>query len=134
MAEFMKVPGVLGDSPTGRRNGTGVSDAGNTSRMKAAEDRASAAMPGRRQANATARLKEQNTRAANNRMGTLSKPKGAPQKNLDGTPAIPGVQKPMHSAVGANTRQFGSVGGAMKGALSRVRTASRLKGLLRRGR
>jgi hypothetical protein len=57
-----------------------------------------------------------------------------PKLNLDGTPGIPGVKKPMHSAVGANKRQFGSVGGAMKNTLSRVRTASRLKGLLRRGR
>lgn len=50
------------------------------------------------------------------------------------TSRIPGAPAPSyqaHSAVQANTRQFGSASQAIKGAVNRLRSANRLGGLLR---
>lgn len=85
------------------------------------------------QRNVDMKRSEQNARKAQikpqGRSLAQQNPNG-PKLNLDGTPVIPGVKKPMHSAVAANTRQFSRVGVAMKSALTRVRTAKRLTGLL----
>lgn len=53
------------------------------------------------------------------------------------TARIPGAPAPSyqaHSAVQANNRQFGGASQAIKGAVSKLRVAKRLGGLLRRGR
>jgi hypothetical protein len=135
MEEYMKVPGVLGNSPTGRHPGTTVEAAGwpgdANDRMRNAEAKAKIQNELESERNARDRQAYENK---NKPRTEVSTPK--PRTHPDGRPILPGdsLLPPMHSAVAANKRQFGSVGSALKGTLSRVRTASRLKGFLRRGR
>lgn len=137
MQEFMKVPGVLGDSPTGRHPGMPVEGGGYpgdaNDRMRNYEAKGKINLELERERNARDRQAYENR---NKPRTEVSAPK--PRTHPDGRPILypgePSFSAPMHSAVAANKRQFGNVGASMKSTLARVRTATRLKGLLRRGR
>lgn len=137
MEEYMKVPGVLGNSPTGRRPGMPVEGGGwsgdANDRLRNSEAHAKIQTELAQQRNAQDRQAYENR----NRPRTeVSTPK--PRTHPDGRPILypgePSFSAPMHSAVAANNRQFGNVGGAIRSTLGRLRNHTRLTNMLRRGK
>lgn len=126
MAESMKVPGVLGNAPTGQnRNGVMAQsyDGANVRNIQSAA-REHAAAPGRAQKARDLKKANTNHYAQNTATSPATK---TPTTYGDGAPRIPGVERPMapsqHRAI--SPRQFSSAGSAVKSAMGRLRLLKR---------
>lgn len=99
MAEYMKVPGTSGNSPTGRKPGMAVGTQGHKGdanyRAGVTQRNAQSQLGLKRQQNAQHRRENENIYKRNTYDGP---PIQVSKTHSDGSPRIPGVNRPVYSA------------------------------------